>query len=89
LATNHAKFWVYILENRDGKFYIGHTDDLDRRLSEHNDPDRPKRKFTPKYGPWRLAWFEEHPDRASAMARETEIKAMKSSRWIREKLIVP
>ena len=25
----------YILKCRDGKFYTGHTDDLDRRVAEH------------------------------------------------------
>ncbi|MBN2210394.1 MAG: GIY-YIG nuclease family protein [Sedimentisphaerales bacterium] len=30
-------FWVYILINRTaGKRYVGQTDDLDRRLEEHN-----------------------------------------------------
>ena len=29
--------WVYILECRDGSFYVGSTRDLERRLSEHNE----------------------------------------------------
>ena len=29
--------WVYILECRDGSFYVGSTYDLERRLSEHNE----------------------------------------------------
>jgi hypothetical protein len=28
-------FWVYILRCRDGSYYIGHTDDLERRISQH------------------------------------------------------
>ena len=28
--------WVYILECRDGSFYVGSTRDLERRMSEHN-----------------------------------------------------
>ncbi|MFW2479659.1 MAG: GIY-YIG nuclease family protein [Lentimonas sp.] len=31
--------YVYILENLKGRFYIEHTDDLDRRLSQHNSPE--------------------------------------------------
>ena len=30
----HAVYHAYILQNSAGRFYIGHTDDLDRRLSE-------------------------------------------------------
>ena len=30
-------FWVYILENVAGRFYIGQTDDLQRRVNKHND----------------------------------------------------
>jgi putative endonuclease len=30
------KFYVYMLRCNDGTFYVGHTDDLERRLAEHN-----------------------------------------------------
>jgi predicted GIY-YIG superfamily endonuclease len=29
-------FWVYILENPAGKFYVGQTNDLERRITEDN-----------------------------------------------------
>ena len=29
-------FILYILECADGSFYIGHTDDLDRRMQQHD-----------------------------------------------------
>ncbi|XOV69903.1 MAG: GIY-YIG nuclease family protein [Verrucomicrobiota bacterium] len=80
-------FWTYILENLDGKFYIGHTEDLTRRIQIHNDPNEPGTRFTPKNGPWNLVWSEEHPTRACAMARERQIKRMKSAKWIREVLL--
>jgi len=28
-------FFVYMLECSDGSYYVGHTDDIDRRISEH------------------------------------------------------
>jgi putative endonuclease len=80
-------FWTYVLENTKGRFYIGHTDDLQRRLAEHNDPTREKTKFTTKDGPWSLVWSEPYPARSAAMLREREIKSMKSARWIRERLL--
>jgi len=39
-------FFVYILENAEGRFYIGHTDDLAVRLINHNRTDKVGRKFT-------------------------------------------
>ena len=80
-------YHVYILQNPLGKFYVGHTDDLDLRLANHNRTDRTLGKYTRKNGPWGLVWSEQHPHRASAMAREKFIKSMKSSRWIRENLL--
>jgi predicted GIY-YIG superfamily endonuclease len=80
-------FWTYVLQNPAGKFYIGHTDDLKRRLSEHNTPVPGEGKYTHKHGPWAVVWSETHPTRSDAMKREKQIKAMKSARWIREHLL--
>ncbi len=80
-------YWAYLMENPAGRFYIGHTNDLSWRVHSHNRVDRTVGKFTRKNGPWRLAWCEEHATRASAMARERQIKRMRSARWIREVLL--
>jgi Predicted endonuclease containing a URI domain len=45
-------FWVYILENSQGRVYIGCTDDLLLRLKSHNRTDKVLGKFTRKHGPW-------------------------------------
>ena len=80
-------FWVYILQNPCGKFYIGQTVDLESRLHSHNRTDKILGKFTRKTGPGELVWCESHPTRALAVARERQIKAMKSARWIRRELL--
>ena len=80
-------FWVYILENTAGKFYVGSSDNPDRRLTEHNDFSRGRVTFTHKHGPWELVWREPHTSRGSAMTRERQIKGKKSARWIRELLL--
>ena len=79
--------WVYILQNPSGKFYIGQTDNFELRVANHNRTDKVAGKFTRKNGPWELVWHESHPSRASAMAREREIKSWKSARKIRIKLL--
>jgi len=81
-------FWVYLLQNPDGKFYVGQTDDLQVRVTNHNRTDKTCGKFTRKNGPWLLVWSETHSDRSSAMQREREIKSWKSARTIRERLLL-
>ena len=80
-------YWVYVLQNPKGRFYIGSTDDIETRVASHNRTDKTLGKYTRKNGPWNLVWSEEHPDRSSAMRREREIKSWKSSRTIRQKLL--
>ena len=88
MGDKEGPFWVYILQNQEGRFYIGSTDDLNRRLTEHNSSDKILSKFTHKHGPWELVWQEEHPTRADAMQRERFIKSRKSAAWIRKYLLV-
>ena len=80
-------FWTYILQNPTGKFYIGHTDDLQTRVANHNRTDKTGGKFTRKNGPWVLVWFEGQSSRSSAMRRERQIKSWKSARRIRVELL--
>ena len=51
-----SMFWVYVLENAKGQFYIGQTNNLKNRISNHNRSDKALGKFTRKNGPWRLVW---------------------------------
>ena len=38
MSTNEAlKYSVYILECADGTFYVGCTNNLERRLKQHNE----------------------------------------------------
>lgn len=84
-----STFHAYILQNPAGRFYIGHTDDLDRRLNQHNDSEGKSHlgKYTQKNGPWSLVWSEAHPSRSAAVLREREIKAWKSAARIRSELL--
>jgi putative endonuclease len=81
------QFWVYVLENSTGRFYVGQTEDLARRIADHNEIGPTRGKFTLKNGPWTLVWSEVHATRSEAMPRERQIKAMKSARWIRQNLL--
>jgi putative endonuclease len=66
-------FHVYILASkRNGTLYIGSTDDLWRRTTEHKAHSLPG--FTAKYDVTRLVWFEEHETRENAFVRERRMK---------------
>ena len=80
-------FYVYIIRNSAGHFYVGHSKNIETRLANHNRSDKILGKFTRKNGPWTLVWTEEHLDRASAMCREREIKNWKSAHSIRTRLL--
>ena len=67
-------FFVYILRSeRDGSLYVGQTNDLSRRLDQHNNPHG--RSYTAKRGPWVLCHREEHADRSAASRRERYLKS--------------
>jgi hypothetical protein len=44
-------FWVYILENPRGWFYLGQTDDLTVRVANHNRTDVGLASFVASLGP--------------------------------------
>jgi putative endonuclease len=81
-------FWVYVLINRTaGKRYIGQTDDLDRRLIEHNGQSENSRRYTGKYqGKWELVYSEQHPSRSEAMKRERWMKSGIGRKWLDERI---
>jgi hypothetical protein len=49
-------FWVYILQSQScGRYYCGQTDDIEKRLDQHNDPENTFTRTTSRFkGPWRL-----------------------------------
>ena len=76
-------FYVYILYSESAdKYYIGHTNDPERRLTEHNNTE--DIKFTTKFRPWNLLLsFEVSDVRGEAIKMERFIKKQKSRIFIR------
>ena len=71
-------FWTYILRCADGKYYTGHTDDLERRISQHHAGGYCA--FTTRRRPVTLAWCQEFPSRYEALSAEIQI-----GKWSRAK----
>jgi putative endonuclease len=66
-------FYVYILASRiGGTLYIGVTNDLIRRVSEHRL--KLAKGFTKKYEVGRLVYFEQFDDAENAIRREKRLK---------------
>jgi putative endonuclease len=58
-------YYAYLLKSDiDERLYKGHTDDLKKRLIEHNIG---KTKSTKGYIPWRLVYFETFRTREEAI----------------------
>ena len=47
---------VYVLQNDEGKFYIGLSDDVTRRVAQHNSGQS---RWTRGRGPWMIVWQSE------------------------------
>ena len=81
------RYYVYVLYSATlNKFYVGQTEDIDRRLEYHNNPIE-SRKFTAKGRPWELKLVIECESRGHAIALERFIKRMKSQAFIRKLIL--
>jgi putative endonuclease len=66
-------FFVYMLASRkNGTLYVGMTDNLARRIWEHQTGAIPG--FTKRYGVKTLVWYEVHESREAAFQRERQLK---------------
>lgn len=69
-------FFVYILECCDKTYYVGCTNDLDRRLKQHNE-SKIGAHYTKIRRPVILKYFEQFTTLLGARGREAEIKSWK------------
>ena len=66
------QFWVYILRCKDGSYYTGHTDDLEKRLEEHRQASAAE--WTRRRRPVELAWCANGTSRDEVFAFEQRVK---------------
>ena len=69
-----GSYSIYVLRNPEGKFYIGVTDDVPRRLAQHNDGIS---KWTRGKGPWLLVWQQGDLTLSQARKLENALKRQK------------
>jgi putative endonuclease len=82
------KFFVYILTNKNKTvLYIGITNNLERRISEHKaDAEGSRKSFCGRYNCYFLIYYEEFQSPLIAISREKELKGW--SRKKKESLII-
>jgi len=79
-------FSVYVLENQNDKsWYIGQTDDLKRRLAQHNSGNG-GRTTKIKNGPWKLIYAEAYCDKRDVIGREKFLKGGSGRKYLKKQL---
>lgn len=71
-------FWVYVLKCSDNSYYTGHTDDLEKRIGQHQSGEVPG--YTHDRRPVKLEFSQEFDSREEALATELRVKG-----WSRRK----
>jgi putative endonuclease len=85
--TGSVKFYyVYILQSKTTPswIYVGYTENLKKRFSEHNQGDTPSTK---KYRPFRLIHYEAYANKKDAKRRELYLKTTKGKTTVKTMLI--
>ncbi len=78
-ASNGAdQYYVYMLLCSDTSYYIGSTNDLEKRIKTHNDGQGAK--YTRSRRPVRLVYHETYPGKSEALRRERELKGWKRTK---------
>ncbi len=75
-----AVIWLYVIRSREGKYYTGITNDIDRRLKEHRGGES---KSTKDYRDIELVWTKVFRDRKAARTMEVVIKKRGAARWLK------
>lgn len=77
-------FYVYILRSLKNKeLYIGHTSDLKKRLTEHNQG---LNFSTKRYMPWEVIYYEACKEETDAKRREKYLKTTQGNRLIKRRI---
>ena len=78
-------YFVYVLKSeKDGNIYIGITNDLHRRISQHN---RGANLSTKHRRPLRIVYEERVKDRAEARRRKKYLKSGIGRKWLKSNIV--
>ena len=63
-------YYVYLIQNNTGGIYYGSTNNLRRRIFEHNN----NKSFSTKNQKWKLIYYESYFSEIDAREREKRLK---------------
>ena len=80
------KYYVYVLRSVGcpEKLYVGHTDDMERRLGQHNAGSE---VYSKRYAPWELVTYVVFSLRAKAAAFEKYLKTPSGKAFMHKRLV--
>ena len=80
-------FIVYILKSlkKTNQYYVGLTEDMERRLQNHNNEDNPG--YSRRYAPWQVETYVSFKDRDRAIAFEKYLKVGSGYAFLRKRLV--
>lgn len=67
-------FYVYILRTSSNTLYIGQTNNLEKRIKEHQNKNSKSAKYVRYFKSFALAYEEKYSSRTEAMKREWQLK---------------
>lgn len=67
-------YFVYILRTSSNTLYIGQTNNLEKRLKEHQNKTTKSARYIKYFDSFQLVYSEKHPTRIEAMRREYQLK---------------
>ena len=74
-------YYTYIIESHSNfRWYIGHSNDIERRLTEHNSGQS---KSTRGKGPWKLIFLKSFDNNLEANRFELKLKKLRNKEYIR------
>ena len=76
------KYYVYIIKSVKYEYtYVGHTENLKKRVEEHN---KGKTRSNKSYKPFELVYFERFGSRREAIERERYFKSGSGREYLKE-----
>lgn len=79
-APRRGKFFIYVLKCSDDSFYIGQTEEIPRRLQQHENGEV---SWTAPRRPLEFIHWEEFSSREAAVKREHDLKTGFGRKWLK------
>ena len=75
-------YFVYLIQSDiDNSFYVGYSQDPNKRLLAHNNGES---TYTRRKMPWKLVYIEEYNSKSEALKREKFLKAQRNTEFYKK-----